>query len=403
MSAIAGRPKPLMQWMDEGDPDLVPVLMADGRSTAASYFGMHRRPEDAPDSFTAVAHSPVTPELTVQCSLQTGIHVLGPLGYPTPFDVIEFLEDIEREERVEQCAGGTRRFTNIRTPQGELSEVFFTPLGRPAAWEEHLVKGEGDLPAWICFIEAAAEAAEREERVAHKVTAALRQEARRWPQHVPLYATVGVAAFELMSSLYVEQSTALYLLADHTTEMERLFEAQERASAVWARCAAEAGADFILGALNGLELFSPAIYERYFVPQGRRLFDAAHTLGVRTWVHTCGRMNRLIQMRVYQAMGVDVLESLSHPPLGDVADLRVARAAIGPAIVTRGAINVSLFYEGDQQSIRQRTREVVQQTQGYRHMVGDTNDSFPPYPRESILAILDELDRLGVLFRAVAS
>ena len=47
--------KPLVQWMMGGDPDLVPILLGDARSTAASYFGMTTRDEERA----------ITPEIVV--------------------------------------------------------------------------------------------------------------------------------------------------------------------------------------------------------------------------------------------------------------------------------------------------------------------------------------------------
>ena len=400
MAAKPRTAKPLIQWMDDGDPRLVPVLMSGTESTAASHLHIDPRKQDTSVSFTDASDSAITPEMIVRCSRETGIHIDAWMGYVTPFDVIRFIDDIELESHEETTEEGIRRFSTITTPQGELSEVFLTPKGRPAMWEQHFIKTESDLPAWICLIESTAEAAVSNPDVARAITARLSAEGERWPAEVPLVITAGAAAFGLTSNLFIDAATAFYLLADHTSEMERMFEAHEQAEAVWVRCAAAAGADFVRGAVNGLELFSPAIWEKYFVPELRRLFHVAHQIGLRCWIHTCGRMNKLIEMGAYNATGVDVVESLSHLPLGDVTDLRSARAILGEDIVTRGGINVNLFYETSLDEIRARTRSVVEETRGYRHMMGDTNDSYPPYPWENIHAMMDELDKMGVLLRA---
>ncbi len=219
------------------------------------------------------------------------------------------------------------------------------------------------------------------------------REAANWPAHALLYAVVDVPAFEVTSRLYMGPATAFYLLADETAAMERVFDAVAQGKAVLVECAADGGADFIFGAINGLEIYSPAIYERYFVPRARALHEAAHSRGLRTWVHTCGRMGRLIEMGVYDRMDIDALESLSHPSLKDVADLASSRRRLGGGIVTRVAVNVSLFYDSDVDNIRERTRTVLEEARGYHHMIGDTNVSFPPYPRENILALADEVHR----------
>jgi len=372
--------------MQSGDPDLVPILLGDARSTAASYFGMTTR-----DEMCAL-----TPEMVVQCCRETGMHLHRGLGAPTHADVIAFLEDIELTVREEHDTDGTvQRITTIMTPVGVLSETFVTPVDRPSCWVDHLVKSDADLLALTFLIERMAQASQDDPRVREYIVSQLQAEAGKWPASTLLYIVLGVPTFAITSNWYMDPTLAFYLLLDHPAEMERIFEAYEQTNAVWMDCAAAAGADATLGAINGLELYSPEIYRRYFVPQARKLHASAHAHGMLGWVHTCGQMGRLIVMGVYDDMAVDVLESLSSPPLGDVADLHGARARLGSCLVTRGAVNVDYFYTKDLNSMRAETRRVLAGTRGWKHMIGDTNDSFPPYPRENILILVDEVRKSG--------
>jgi hypothetical protein len=395
-----GGDKPLLRWMDEGDPDLVPVMMADGRTTASSYFGVPLRVEGESTTFTGIPASPVTPEMVVKCSEETGIHFVRSLGYMLPFSLVEFMDDVDLAVQEERRDGAVRRATMVRTPAGEMSEVFITPYEGPAYWEENFVKGSEDLPALTHLVERFTQALLEDARAREAVKSQHRDEAAKWPARVPFFAVMSVPSFEVTSQLYMAHATAFYLLVDETAAMERIFEAVAQSNAVLVECAAEAGADFVFGAINGLEIYSPAIYERYFVPEATALHEAAHRCGLRGWVHTCGRMGRLIEMGVYERMKVDVLESLSHPPLGDVTDLPGALDRLGPNVVTRGGVNVGLFYESDPGKVRERAKAVIEQTRGHRHMIGDTNDSFPTYPRENILAFVEEVEGSGRMLRA---
>jgi len=396
LSTVSSRRKPLLEWMDQGDPELTPILMADALSTTASYLGISTRTDGESTSFTNPRKSAITPEMIVSCSREIGAHFHWSLGSATPFDAIEFLDDVSLEAREESDErGDIRRFTTIRTPAGTVSEVFLTPADAPGCWLEHLIKTEEDLPVLAFLVEKSAQASIENDRVREKLTAKFRAEAADWPDSTPFYAIIGIPAFCLTSNLFVDPTTAFYLMEDHNVVMERLFEAYEQANAVWVECAATAGADFALGAINGLELYSPSIYQKYFIPQARRLREMANKAGMLHWVHTCGRMSQLVNAGVYGDMGVNVLESLSAPPIGDVEDIGASRARLGKAIVTRGGVNVDLFYETDIEVIRRRTREVLESTRGYRHMIGDTNDSYPPYPRENILALVDEVYASG--------
>ena len=396
MDVNARNTKPLLQWMDEGDPDLTPVVMGSMLSTAASYFGVPTRLDGESASFTEQQRSPVTTEMVLQCRAETGIQFHWSLGAATHLDALDFIDEIEIVVREEVNAQGEiLKFTTMRTPMGEISEVFVTPPGKPAYWAEHLIKSDADLPALVYLIESAAKVTLENPGVAARLTEKFRSEAAKWPSDVPLYVIIGIPAFVLSSSLLMDPTTAFYIMTDHAGTLERLYEAYEQANGVWLGCAAEAGADIAHGAINGLELYSPDIYRKCFIPQARRLHELAHACGMRGWVHTCGHMDRLIKMGVYDEMDVDVLESLSSPPLGDIADLKAARMALGRRIVTRGAVNVDFFYNEDIGGLRRQVRHVLEATQGYRNMIGDTNDSFPPYPRENILALVDEVRKNG--------
>ena len=390
--------KPLLEWMTDGDPELVPVLLDSPVSTASSYFDCPVREDGVSGSITYGGQTPVTVEMVVQCGRELGVPFHVGIGGGSAFDAIEFVDTIELsvDEKVEPDR--VLRLTTIRTPAGTMNEVFVTPAGDPACWVEHLVKSEADFPALAYLVEHGSMAMLEDDRVRAKVIARQKWEIARWPAWTTFTACFGVPAFNLTSNLYMDPANAFYLLHDHKPQMERLFELEAEATAAAVGWAAEAGADTIRGAINGLELYSPQIYLDYFVPQTRALHDEAHKHGLMTWVHTCGHMQELIDMGVYDEMALDVLESLSAPPLGTVADLRAARRKIGGRVVTRGAVNVSDFYNADLDQIRARARYVLEATRGYRHMIGDTNDSFPPYRRDAVLALVDEVRASGRMF-----
>jgi len=388
--------KPLLQWLKGGDPDLVPMMMSAGISTAASYFGVPVRSKEDSVNFSGVSKTPVSPDMVLQCSRETGIHFVACLGGFTPFDVVEFMDDVHMHVDQElDDSGAIRKVTTITTPAGEMSDVFLTPPDLPACWLEHLIKTEGDLSAFVHLIERTNQILVENDEARSKITAGFQAEAAKWPSHVPLYVIVGVPTFSLTSNLYMDPSSAFFILEDHKSLMERLFEIEARTNAIVLECASKAGADIVKGAINGLELFSPQLFERYFTPQSQVLSKAAHTHGMLNWVHTCGFMKKLISMDVYGNMNIDVLETLSHPPLGDVDDLHGARAKLGPDITTRGAVNVDLFYSKDHNSLRDRIKTVLKETEGYRHMIGDSNDTYPPYTRDTILAFVDEVRKSG--------
>lgn len=373
----------MLEWIENGDTDFLPIMMSDPASTAASIKSIKR--------------SDVTPADISDCTQEFRIWSPVSVGHPSIFDTIEFMSDFEEIITHKTDNGVMRRFRSISTPKGDLTEIFKLEGDTPAMWLKNFVTTEKDLPALTCLVERAVEIVLTSNQLRERTINRFKEAPAGYPRDFPRVASIGIPAFDLLSNRFTSAEAGLFLLSDNRSVFEHFFAIWQDMLPVWIKWAAEAGAHFVRHAINGLELYSPDIYKRYFVPQTQELHKLVHEHQMRSWIHTCGWMRQLIDMDIYRAMDVDVLESLSHPPLGDVADLIQARKKLGPNIVTRGGINVELFYEQDLQKLRRRIRDVVVSTRGYMHMIGDTNGSYPPYPRENILTLIDEIRRTAAV------
>jgi hypothetical protein len=65
---------------------------------------------------------------------------------------------------------------------------------------------------------------------------------------------------------------------------------------------------------------------------------------------------------------------------------------------TRGGISVEYMYSDDLATLKKQTEYVLDSTAGFKHMVGDTNASYPAYPWENIKTIIDVVRQRGCLF-----
>ena len=61
-------------------------------------------------------------------------------------------------------------------------------------------------------------------------------------------------------------------------------------------------------------------------------------------------------------MGIDLFETLSPPPVGNVADLAEARKIIDPKICTRGNVGLDILLNGSETEIEQETIKVLEET-----------------------------------------
>jgi len=375
----------LLEWMRGGDPSLAPVMMMSVDSLAASYYG--------------IGQAKVTPELAAQAAAETHTQGVTCVGSPLPFDAIDFTDKLSRENFSETLADGTvRHTTRIGTPSGTMQQVFEQPPDIGGYHREHLVKDEGDIPAFESLVRIGVETILRNSDVREAVTERMKRAKAAAAGAFPTEIHVFCPAVELMSCYYMGQPTAIYLVHDHRQLMEELFDIHWRMTEVWLECAREVGVDIYNYAINGLEWLSPELYERYMIPQARRINEWARSLGKLSWLHTCGKKSGLIELGVYRRMGVDILESFSAPPTGDILDIAAARRGVDCCLATRGGINVEMFYADDVERLKERAREVLDGAAGYRHMIGDTNDSFPPYPMRNIQALIDVVRERGCLF-----
>lgn len=58
----------------------------------------------------------------------------------------------------------------------------------------------------------------------------------------------------------------------------------------------------------------PALWEEFFKPRYRRIFDAAHAAGWHVWMHSCGKVNEIIEPLI--EIGLDVINLQQPRALG---------------------------------------------------------------------------------------
>ena len=374
----------LLDWIKNGDPKDVPVFFMPGLAVVALCLG-----KDLQD---------VTWLDAIRFAEETGTHSAACIQQPMPFDAVPFLDDIKMTKEWDKLPDGTPRSTQqIKTPEGNIKAVieFSKELGQ--YHREFFVKGEEDLPAFACFIRKTTEAVVKNPAVRQTVDDKIRTRKEEIRGVFPTQVHVFCAAVELMSSYYMDQTTAIFAVSDNREMMEELMDYHWQMTQVWLELVAKNDVDIYSYAINGFEWLSPDLYERYMIPQARRINEFAAAHGGLSWLHTCGKLKNIARMKTYQRMKVDVLESLSSPPTGDIDDLPRTRRDIGSDITTRGGINEEFFYS-DIESLRKQANYVLDSTAGYRHMLGDTDEICPSALKENFQAVIDLVRERGQLF-----
>ncbi len=237
--------------------------------------------------------------------------------------------------QVEEKHEGDFRTITYRTPNGDLSEKFrFEREGCTLVQEEFLFKDfDREFPALkalledmeLVFDEPSFSELEREVGEAGVVM-------------------VGETTCPLKQLHFMARAdNSIYLLFDHEAQMMELMEIYAARALGLIEQVVAAGARAVCSMDNLDSLFySPDMFDRYCADFYRRAAELCHRGGAAFFIHACGRQ-RSILGRVIDC-GVDGLEGIAFPPLGDV-ELDEARGA-GERFIAAGGLS-ALQLEGE--------------------------------------------------------
>jgi uroporphyrinogen-III decarboxylase len=179
----------------------------------------------------------------------------------------------------------------------------------------------------------------------------------------------------------------VYVAADYPEVYRACMDAILQAACQIFAIAMQEGIDFMSEGGYGLEMVSPAWYEKYDLPYIQQLSGWTHAHGGLFWEHNCGRTRQLMLCGFFNRLGVDVLETISPPPEGN-NDLAEARRLLDPAICTKGNLSLILLRDGSVEEIRNATRKMVGAVRGFAHIHSTADAVFAETPAENFVAFL---------------
>ena len=152
---------------------------------------------------------------------------------------------------------------------------------------------------------------------------------------------------------------------------------------------AEGGADFVFLGGPGSEMISPKFYEDYLVPYSKIVTDMAHLNGLLIYTHICSPIEPMLTLGYYNKMGIDLFETLSGPPVGNVASMRDAFSKLDASICTRGNIGLDLLLEGEPEEIYDKSIDILQTAKDMdrKHILAATDYLFYGIPEENVHAM----------------
>lgn len=157
---------------------------------------------------------------------------------------------------------------------------------------------------------------------------------------------------------------------------------------------ANGGADFVFLGAPGVEMLSPMHYENYIIPYSKIVTEMAHSKGLMIYSHICSPIEPFLTKGYFNEMGIDLFETLSMPPVGNVISLQDALSKIDDRICTRGNIGLDILLTAIPEEIKEQVYNIVEASKGRKHIVAASDYLFYQTPEENVHAICEAMKNI---------
>lgn len=155
------------------------------------------------------------------------------------------------------------------------------------------------------------------------------------------------------------------------------------------KAVAQGGADFVFLGAPGVEMLSPMHYENYIVPYSEVVASIAHSNGLLIYSHICSPIEPFLTKGYYNKMGIDLFETLSLPPVGNIASLEDALSKLDTNICTRGNIGLDVLLNSKPEEIKEEVYKIIKASEGRKHIVAASDYLFYQTPEENVYAMCE--------------
>jgi hypothetical protein len=140
------------------------------------------------------------------------------------------------------------------------------------------------------------------------------------------------------------------------------------------------------------QLISPRLFEQFVLPYLAEYAQVLHQAGKILICHMCGHIRHLLPMM--DEAGIDGVDSLSNPPIGDT-ELETYWQILGDQAILQAGLDVNVLQQGSIEQVRLHVRDVLSRCHG-RHLILRSADEVPHgTPAENLMAVADEVQSFG--------
>ena len=163
------------------------------------------------------------------------------------------------------------------------------------------------------------------------------------------------------------------------------------------KAVAKGGSDFVFLGGPGAEMISPQYYEDFLVPYSKQVTDMVHKENMLVYTHICSPIEPMLSKGYYNQMGIDLFETLSEAPVGNVKSIEDAFAKLDPQICTRGNIGLDKLLSETPEQIKERSLRILETAKrmGRKHILAASDYMFYETPIENVHAMCEAVSEFN--------
>lgn len=192
---------------------------------------------------------------------------------------------------------------------------------------------------------------------------------------LPVIGTNMKTAFQAMVEHWCGTENLVYALCDYPETVEECLHAMREKDRRTVETALKSPAEgFIFWEDTSTTNISPAYFEQYVLPQINEWADLLHQDNRLLVHHACGHLRKL--MTEIGSSRIDVLESISPPPTGNITPEEI-RAALPERIALIGGIEPVFLLNSTRQELIEQVSGLIRDMKESRYVLANS-DSCPP-------------------------
>jgi uroporphyrinogen-III decarboxylase len=292
----------------------------------------------------------------------------------------EFQWQLKREYMDDR--GRRRRKMEFATPHGNLATESIEERSTGVVQTKYPITDEAELSILEYFLDTLLEVTDYS-----PISEGVRDIRKMVGEETALDIQWSMQPYELLCFPNT-MDTAIFAL-ECPEQFRRLMDKILRLDEKLLAAVAEGGSDFVFLGGPGSEMISPTFYENFIVPYSNIVSEMAHKNGLLIYTHICSPIEPMLTMGYYNQMGIDLFETLSEAPVGNVKGIEDAFSKLDPKICTRGNIGLDLLLQGTPKEIEEASLRILETSRrmGRKHILAASDYLFYGTPPENVQAM----------------